>query len=177
MIMKHLLFSTLIFALSVLSLGAQQYQGQFAVTLMDAGAVPSAVVQAQDSNFPGITVRQWKKQEYQGKRSSSTQYLAVFTQNGQNTRVRYTDTGRGISTYTTYGPEALPTPITETISTTYADYSLTGAAEIASLQQAWSGFRIRLRKGGQKLVVWLNADGELINPQGVPQEVSAEEAE
>ncbi|MEL6654841.1 MAG: hypothetical protein AAFY48_01335 [Bacteroidota bacterium] len=175
--MKHFLLSAVILAFMLVSLSAQEYKGQFTVTVVEASAVPSGVAQSQAENFPGITVRQWKKQEYNNKRLSSVQYLAVFTQNGQNTRARYQADGRSLSSYTTYRPEALPTPIQTTLQTDYADYTLTGAAEITSLQQGWTGFRIRLRKGNEKLVVWLTAEGTPLSPQQVPTEVSAEDAE
>ncbi|MEL6972391.1 MAG: hypothetical protein AAFZ63_03650 [Bacteroidota bacterium] len=175
--MKHFILSAAILAFTLVSLSAQEYKGQFTVTVVEASAVPTGIAQSQEANFPGIAVRQWKKQEYSNKRLNSVQYLAVFTQNGQNTRARYQADGRSISSYATYRPEALPTPIQTTLATDYPDHILTGAAEITSLQQGWSGFRIRLREGNQKLVVWLTAEGSPISLQQVPSEVSAEEAE
>lgn len=171
-------FLTALFALFSFSIvNAQQFSAKATLTLIDQSEVPDAVLQAQDHYFPLQSVRQWKKQEYNGSRSDRTQYLAVFNTDGQNIRARYTSVGQGISTYTNYRPSDLPSPIQETISSDYADYTLTGAARIASLQGDWAGFHIRLRRNAQKLTLWLSEDGQLINPREIPQEVDSEMTE
>lgn len=168
-------FSALILSLILLTnLNAQQYSTQVGVSLIDASEVPTAVKDSQEQHFSGITVRQWKKQESHNARTARVQYLAVFTYEGKNTRARYQADGQGLSTYTNYRPQALPSAIVQALSTDYAGYTPTGAALVGSLNNNWEAFHIRLRKGGQQLSFWLTPEGTLINPREVPQQMEEE---
>ncbi len=171
-------FSLLAFCLfAVNGLQAQQFSAKASVTLVEASEVPEAVKTSQEQHFPGMIVRQWKMQTYQGSRTAPVNYLAVFNNEGKNTRARYLADGQGISTYTNYRPQALPPAIVQTLNTDYAGYTPTGAALVGSLHNDWEAFHISLRKGGQKLSFWLTTEGDLIIPRELPQQIEEEVTE
>ncbi len=151
-------------------------QATFTVQKVDASAVPQAVRDAQEKFFAGITVTYWEKQTASAKNKSGDRYVANFKKDGQNTRARYYTNGTGISATSYYTAKQLPQAIQDAAKTNYAAYTLTSGEQIQLLNQSKSFYRIRLRKGAQKLVVYVDGNGKELSKDSVPTEVKEDES-
>ncbi len=151
-----------------------QAQANLAVQVIDASAVPQAVLDAQASHYPSVAVRQWKKQTLSGPSRGQEQYLASFTESDGNTRVRYTSAGKALVAYTTLKPEAISSTVKSSLNTAYPGHKILHVGKSTSLVNGKMAYRAILRKGGQKLTVWLNASGTIIDPDNLPEDVVEE---
>jgi len=89
-----------------------QAQGSFTAKAIDASEVPQVVLDAQSSLFSGSEVDQWRIQEGEGGRGNSgTNYIATFVLEGQRTRARYSEDGKGIVAVTYFKANELPSAI------------------------------------------------------------------
>lgn len=168
--MKFLFLSlTLFFGTFILV--AQDAEATLGTTVVPVEEVPQVVRDAQEALFPGVAVRTWRKRSAEGQRIAKTTFLAIFNQDKINTRVQFAEDGTGISVYATYAEAALPAPIQASLTTTYSDYRLTGAAEITALKSGKSGFRLRFRDGAKKLVLWVDENGQEITGTQTPDVV------
>ena len=160
----------LILALFLVTLGlqAQEYDVNYTGGTIAAEEVPAAVLATQAQLFPNAEVRVWRKRAASSQHGSRTVYISAFNANQVNTRVQIKEDGTGISVYSSYAKSALPQGIQDLLANSYADYKLTGAAEITELKTNKSGFRIRLRKGASKLVLWLDENGQEISANQIP---------
>lgn len=185
---KHLIFNStsnlfsmkiqLLFLFTLLigfSSQAQKASVNFSTEIVAVTEVPVAVQSAQDKYFPGITVRQWKKLSASAQRTGS-RYLAVFNQQKNNTRAKYEVNGKGLTAYTSYALSAAPAAIKSAVASQYSAYQLTRVEKITSLTKGKAAFRTTLRKGAQKLTVWLDENGNELKPQQLPTEITTEEA-
>lgn len=149
-------------------------QLQFSVQAVAAEEVPQAVHDAQAGFFPGITVNVWEKQSASARSKSGDRYVANFQKDGQKSRARYYANGKGISATTYYTAKELPEVIRTAAAENYAAYQLTSGEAIQVLNQQKSFFRLRLRKGAQKLVVYVDANGQELSKDSIPEEVVEE---
>ena len=160
----------LIIALLLLTLGlsAQSFEATIGGSVVAPEEVPAAVKASQEQYFPGVAVRSWRMLSASVTQGSGTVYVSVFTENQTNTHAQYTAAGQGIAAITQYAPNALPTGIQQALSTTYADYKLTGAALVKALPTGTSAYRLRLRKAAQKLTVWVDENGKEVSGNQIP---------
>lgn len=142
--------------------------------IVDVADVPEAVTTVQEANFPGVSVRQWKKQSLTVQTKSGAQYLAVFNSEGMNTRARYTEVGKGLSAYTSIALTAVPEAIMASINQNYSDYQLIRVAKVTSLKSSQFVYRINLRNGAKKLTVFLDKNGNEMSKDSLPTEIEEE---
>ena len=165
--MKNILFILSLVACSFVT----QAQVNASLQAVDANDVPAAVISSQATYFPGITVTVWEKQSTSARSKSAERYVANFRNNGQKARAKYTPNGAGTTAITYYSGSKLPAAIQNAVATNYAGYTLTSGEEIIALQKDETYFRLRLRKGAQKLVVYVDENGNELSAQQVPDEV------
>ncbi len=146
-------------------------QAQIGVTIqaINADDVPAAVITSQANFFPNVNVNVWEKQTANGKNASGERYIANFQNNGQKARARYYPHGQGTTAVTYYISSELPTEIQEAAATAYEGYSLNSGEQITLLETSDVYYRLRLRKGAQKLVVYVDENGEELSIDEVPE--------
>ena len=165
--MKNIFFILSFIALAFVA------QAQVGVTVqaIDADDVPSAVITSQATYFPGVTVNVWEKQTARGRNTSGDRYIANFKNNGQKARARYYTNGTGTTAVTYYSGSQLPTEIQEVAATNYPGYILNSGEQIVTLPTSDIYYRLRLRKGAQKLVVYTDKNGNELSIDEVPDAV------
>jgi len=168
--MKNLLFVFAIIA-STLSLNAQ---ANLKVEKVDPAEVPQAVLDAQAKYFPGITVNIWEKQSASLRDKSGSRYVANFQNEGQKNRARYYSNGTAGTATIYYVAKELPQAIQNAASNNYPDYMLMSGEQITVLAKDKSAFRIRLRKGARKLVVYADENGNELSKDNLPVEMTEE---
>ncbi len=168
--------TTFVFLLSLCFYVTTFAQINFSVKAIPADQVPEAVISAQSGYFPGLSVLNWEKQTVSGPNESGSRYVASFNEaNKTLTRARYFESGVGI-TATTYHPgNQLPTVVKEAAAANYSDYSLMSGEKLLLLPKDKYIYRIRLRKGVKKLVVYLDKTGKELSKDHIPVEVVEEE--
>ncbi len=143
--------------------------------IVDASAVPAAVVSAFESKFPGATIVKWEKREITPKKKAKiVRYIAVFDLNEIRQRARFAEDGKAQSTSTYYrnkNLDKLPEPIKKFAADKYPGYNLTGAEKEHNETTGKYVYRIRLKKGSTKVVVYVNEAGEEINRTNIDKEV------
>ena len=152
--------------------------GQSTVTreVVSADAVPVSVVNTQTVTFPNTTVDRWEKASGTIKGKSGTRYIAIFKQFDQRVRARFTENGSGISATTYYAGPKLPQAIQDAATANYEGYKLRSGEKIQSLKgNGKEVYRIRLRKGAQKLVVYVDETGKEIEKKNMPSEITEDE--
>ncbi len=169
--MKNLLF---VFAL-IMAFSAAQAQAGFQVQKVDASEVPQPVLDAQAKFFPGFTVNVWEKQSGSIRDRSGERYVATFQYEGQKTRARYYKNGTAGTATSYHSGKELPQAIQNAAAENYPGYSLNSGEKIVALEAQKTVYRIRLRKGAQKLVVYVDENGNEISKDSLPQEMTVEE--
>jgi hypothetical protein len=152
-------------------------QAQVGVTVQSVNAddVPAAVISSQASYFPGVNVNVWEQQTAKGPNKSAERYIANFQNNGQKARARYYPGGMGTTATTYYSSSQLPTAIQEAAATNYEGYTLNSGEQIVILPTSDIFYRLRLRKGPQKLVVYTDETGTEISPDDLPEVMQKEQ--
>lgn len=145
------------------------------VKAVNADDVPAAVITSQASYYPSVNVNVWEHQTAKGKNNSAERYIANFQNNGQKARARYYPSGAGTTATTYYPGSQLPTAIQEAAAINYAGYTLNSGEQIAVLSTSDIFYRLRLRKGAQKLVVYTDANGNEVSPDELSEEVKEDE--
>lgn len=168
---KTIFFALFVSVVTLINAQSVNYK----VTVVQESEVPAAVVSAQNGFFSGVTVNRWEKYTTTAKDKSKDRYVAIFLVEGQNTRARYTYQGKGISATTYYSGKKLPQAIQDAAAANYAGYTLLSGEMIKSLESGKSVFRIRLRKGVQKLVVYVDANGKEVSKDSLPSTVTEDE--
>jgi hypothetical protein len=158
------------FSVMLFTVFAFVMQAQVTVNIqkVDASAVPSAVINAQAGYFSGVTVKYWEKQTGSAKDKSGDRYIANFDQ----TRARYYSNGTGGTATTYYAAKQLPQAIQDAAAANYAGYALISGERVVVLATSSEVYRIQLRKGAQKLVVYVDANGQEISKSSLPKEVT-----
>lgn len=176
--MKNLLF-TLFLGAMVFSAKAQQNWTNDVVQESD---VPEAVLTAFNSKYDGAKVVRWEKRTWVGKNEkSAVKYVVIYDKDQLRHRSRYKEDGSGLSTTTYYwGAKKLamlPQPILDYASNNYAGYKLMSAEKEYNLKNGKYVYRIRLKKGATKVVVYLNESGEEVSKDNIDQEILEHESE
>ncbi len=152
-------------------------QAQVGVTIqaVDADDVPAAVISSQATYFPGANVNVWEQQTASGQSNSAERFIANFQNNGQKARARYYPSGAGTTATTYYSGSQLPTAIQETAATNYEGYTLESGEQIIALPTSDIFYRLRLRKGAQKLVVYTDENGAEVSLDDLPSVMRKEQ--
>jgi len=144
--------------------------------IIAAEEVPAAVQTAQTGYFPGLTVNQWEEQTASGPSNSGAQYVASFKDaSNQVVRARYAASGQGTTATTYYASGTQLPSIIQSAAQNYPGYQLKSGEKLQVLANERIIFRLRLRNGAKKLVVYVNSNGEEISKNNLPREVRAEE--
>ncbi len=146
-------------------------QAQVGVTIqaIDADDVPAAVISSQATYFPGVNVNVWEQQIAKGQSKSANRYIANFQNNSQKARARYYPSGVGTTATTYYSSSQLPAEIQEAAATNYDGYTLNSGEQIVALPTNDIYYRLRLRKGAQKLVVYTDQNGNEVSLDELPE--------
>lgn len=164
-----------VFLLSLCLYGVTYAQVNFKIEKVSADEVPANVVATQSAIF-SVAVRSWEKQTASGNNKAGTRYVASFMEQAKIvTRARYTDSGTGLTATTYYRAEQLPTVIQEAAATNYGGYKLESGEKVLYISTKENFFRLRLRKGAQKLVVYVDNNGNELEKNEVPDEVVEDE--
>ena len=145
------------------------------VKAVNADDVPAAVITSQASYFPGANVNVWEQQTANGKNNSAERYIANFQNSGQKARARYYTNGTGTTATTYFSGSQLPAAIQDTAATNYPEYTLVSGEQIITLPTDDIFYRLRLRKGAQKLVVYTDESGNEVSPDELSEEVEEDE--
>lgn len=145
------------------------------VQAVSADDVPAAVITSQASYFPGVNVNVWEQQTARGKNNSAERYIANFQNNGQKARARYYPSGVGTTATTYYRGSQLPAAIQEAAAANYDGYTLNSGEQIVTLPTSDIYYRLRLRKGLQKLVVYTDANGNEVSPDELSEEIEEDQ--
>lgn len=147
-------------------------QAQVGVTIqaIDADDVPAAVISSQASYFPGVNVNVWEKQTAKGRNTSGDRYIANFQNSGQKARARYYTNGTGTTAITYYSDSQLPAEI-QAAAANYDGYTLNSGEQIVLLSTSDTYYRLRLRSGAKKLVVYTDENGNELSVDDIPEEV------
>ena len=147
------------------------------VQSIPAEEVPEAVKNSQTEYFPGLSVKLWEQHTASGPEQSANRFVASFQAGSrQAVRARYLSDGTGTtaSTYYLSGTQ-FPSIIQSSAAQNYPDYTLNSGEKLQLLATGTTIFRLRLRNGAQKLVVYVDSNGNEIRRNGVPLEVRQEE--
>ena len=165
----------MVFLLSLCLYGVTFAQANFSVQKVSAEDVPANAIANQASNF-SATVLAWEKQMATAKGKSITRYVASFTEQSKTvTRARYTNSGAALTATTYYPSEQLPSVIKEAAATNYPNYTLESGEKIVYISTNKSIFRLRLRKGAQKLVVYVDNTGKELDKDDLPEPMVEDE--
>ena len=144
---------------------------------VQASDVPEAVRKTFTEKFPGVTVTRWERRNVSNKKGTSvTRYIAVFTQEGLSARARFADNGTALSSSRYFNPGKAPEPV-QVAAKRYEGFSLTGGEEIRTGKEGKLFYRVRFRKGAQKLVVFLDDTGAEVTRDKAPEELKEDEGE
>lgn len=141
--------------------------------------VPQSVKSSFSSDFPGVQVRKWEKHTKYAKQEK-VRYVAVWN-NSENlvNRARYKEDGNGISASVYYwfkNKDKLPQHIKAAATKLHPDYELTAGEKITGLKQnKLTGYRLRLTKSGEKLIIYVDEQGNAMSRDKVPNEIQEEE--
>ena len=150
-------------------------QLDFSVQKVSAEDVPANAIATQAASF-SASVLTWEKQTASAKGNAITRYVASFTEQTKTvTRARYTNNGTGLSATTYYTAEQLPTVLQDSAATNYPNYKLESGEKILYIPTKQNLFRIRLRKGAQKLVVYVDNNGNELDKGDLPLEIYEDE--
>ncbi len=164
----------MIFAMFITLTGLQAQAG-LKVQKVDASEVPQAVLDAQAKYFSGIAVNLWEKQSGSVRERSGERFVANFQYEGQKARARYYPNGTaGTATSYYLTAKELPQVIQDAAAANYPGYQLNTGEKVTALTQAKTVFRLRLRKGAQKLVVYVDESGKELSKDSLPGEITAE---
>ncbi len=165
-----------VFLLSLCLSGVTFAQLNFSVQKVSAEDVPAEAIATQAASF-SAAVRSWEKQNANTRGKAVTRYVASFTEQSKTvTRARYTSNGKGLTATTYYGTAALlPTVIQDAAATNYPAYSLKSGEKIIYIPTKQNIFRLRLRKGAQKLVIYVDNNGQELEKEELPEPVVEDE--
>ena len=171
--MKNLiLFITLLLISGIFS----QAQVSWTRTEVAEADVPIAVKNTHTISFPDSPADRWEKATRIVKNTVHTKYIALFKQNHQRVRARYKESGSGLSATTYFVGSKLPQAIQDAAAANYSGYKLRSGEKIQSLAGGQKEvYRIRLRKGAQKLVVYVDESGKEIEKGSVPEMMKEDE--
>lgn len=175
--MKKISILFVFVALLIIAMNAQEVTTE----VVDESVVPSEVKSSFSSDFSGITPIKWEKHTFKAKNGKMYyKYVSVFDKDGLRHRARYKNDGTGLSVTAYYWfkkVENLPDAVKNYASVKYPDFKLNSGEKEKSLKSGKYVYRIRLKKGASKLVVYLNEKGEEVSKDNVDQEILDNESE
>ena len=164
-----------VFLLSLCLYGITSAQINFKVEKVSAEEVPANAIANQASNF-SATVLSWERQTAGARGKSITRYVSTFTEQTKTiTRARYTDSGAALTATTYYRAGQLPAVLQEAAAANYPGYKLESGEKIVYIPTKQNVFRLRLRKGAQKLVVYVDNNGKELEKDDLPEPVVEDE--
>jgi hypothetical protein len=170
--MKTIVFLMLSIALTATTAFAQKAT----VEKVDASTVPQVVKDAFANDFSGASATSWEKQSGTNANNKSVEkYVATFQLNGVKSRSRYQTNGTGLSATTYMTAAQLPQAVQDACKTNYVGFTLGSGEKIQSLKTDKFVYRARLRKGSQKLVVYMDETGKEVTKDKIPADIKAEE--
>lgn len=171
--MKNIILLIACFALPILS---TQAQATWTRSVVKEAEVPIAVKNTQTVMYPNVKVDRWEKATGTVNEQSKTKYIAIFKQFNQRVRARYQSSGTGLSATTYFLGTKLPQAIQDAAATNYSEFKLKSGEKIQSLTGPEKYvYRIRLRKGSQKLVIYVDENGKEIEKGEVPAMMKEDE--
>ena len=156
-------------------------QSQHALTTEQVAQeeVPEAVQEKFNEDFVDYSLVRWEKQISKGSKKTWTRYVVVFGLDGLKYRARYRADGTGISATAYYRfktIEKLPSAVTEYAKNEYPTYKLNSAEKVQSLKNDGFVYRLRLREGATKVVVYVDETGKKLTKEKMPEELVDEGA-
>lgn len=175
--MKHFILIMLV-ALSTAVMAQRGERGKFQANgkVVDASAVPEAVKNTQAQNFPGTTVNRWELHSSSNAKKSFQKYVAIYMQDGLRARARYKEDGTALSSSKYFNAEKAP-EVVKTAATRYSGYTLNAGEEVKTFAKGKTFYRVRFRKGGQRMVVLLDEAGNEVTKDKAPEEALEDEGE
>lgn len=150
-------------------------QATFKTETIEASQVPASVTSSFNSKYSGVKVVRWEKHIFTNKKGKKhAKFVCIFDKDGLRSRSRYMPNGTALSATTYYrfkNVQKLPEPIKKYAKTKYPDFKLTGGEKELSHKNGKYVYRIRLKKGPSKVVVYLNENGEEINKDNIDGEI------
>ena len=126
---------------------------------VDASQVPDAV---KNSFKATATDVKWQKNEAKGKAGKThVRYVAVYTQDGVRVRSRFKEDGTAMSSSKYMGGRKLPANIQTAATTKHPGAKLVIGEELTT-KSGQVIYRVRLRNGGSKITILLDANGNEI---------------
>ena len=166
----------MVFLLSLCFYGITFGQLNFSVQKISAEDVPASAIATQASSF-SAPVLTWEKQTANARGNAITRYVASFTEQSKTiTRARYTSSGKGLTATSYYSNASLlPTTIQEAAAANYPNYTLGSGEKITYIPTKHHAFRLRLRNGAQKLVVYVDNSGKELDKDDLPEPMIEDE--
>lgn len=167
---KFLLFT--LFCAIVPALGfSQDNQGKYTSENIDASLVPDAVKAAQEGYFPGWAVSQWKKNTLVTKEGATFyQFEAWYLyEKKQIAKAHYGEDGKGQFNQVFYGAAGLPVAVKNGAAKLYPGYTITTAQFLRVFSSNREGYKVNLKKGTQKVEIWLDKNGAELNQAYINQ--------
>ena len=104
----------------------------------------------------------WQKNEAKGKAGKThVRYVAVYTQDGVRVRSRFKEDGTAMSSSKYMGGQKLPANIQTAATTKHPGAKLVIGEELTT-KSGQVIYRVRLRNGGSKITILLDANGNEI---------------
>ena len=126
---------------------------------VDASQVPDAVKNSFKATATDVT---WQKNEAKGKAGKThVRYVAVYTQDGVRVRSRFKEDGTAMSSSKYMGGQKLPANIQTAATTKHPGAKLVIGEELTT-KSGQVIYRVRLRNGGSKITILLDANGNEI---------------
>jgi len=172
--MKKLINLLAIFLISMITFG----QSNFNLTVIQASDVPQAVKDQQNAKFPNINVEKWEKNTFTKKAGKPSEwFVAVFKENNNRVRSRYANDGKAISATTYYLAAGIPQNIKDDAVSKYPGFTVTSGEKIKNFNSGKEYYRVRLKKGSSKLVLYYNPDGTEVKKENLPDEITGGESQ
>ena len=156
-------------------------QYSYVVKKINPNLVPKEVITEFEDIFSDVKTIRWEKHTGKGKKRSHVKYVVIFDKDGIRSRARYNPDGSGISATSYYwfkkGVAKLPAKVKNYTASQHPGFKVNSGEKVISLKSSKYIYRLRLRKGTSKLVVYVNESGEMIDKNNLPSEFTGDENE
>jgi len=144
-------------------------KGYTKTQVVEAIAVPAAIIDKHNELFPGPSVLRWEFKEVVDGLDLKW-YVAIFDKASIKTRARYMDNGTPLSNTQNLGAAKTPEDISKTALTKFPGYTIVGCEEITVPSRDKRVYRVRLRQGTTKAVMHIDDSAVEIANENVPME-------
>ncbi len=156
-------------------------QYSYTVKKIDSNLVPGEIITEYEDIFSDVKTIRWEKHTGKGKKRNHVRYVVIFDKDGIRSRARYNPDGSGISATSYYwfkkGVAKLPAKVKNYTASQNPGFKVNSGEKVISLKSSKYIYRLRLRKGTSKLVVYVNGSGEVIDKNNLPSELTDDENE